>query len=124
MAIAALEAAPEEISLALKRQAEVTNLPRVGYEGNYAHPTMQANFAPTQPASALVSHSYRRVLYRSSVSAPVSRMKEDLGSFGGKHIDDHDSPGGYTSMITYSNIAPDEHPGMFIVSDLGIAVGA
>ena len=53
MAIAALEAAPEEISQALKRQAEVTNLPRVGYDGNYAYPTMQANFAACQPRNAL-----------------------------------------------------------------------
>ena len=53
LAITALEAAPESISIALKRQAEVTNLPRVGYEGNYAFPTMQANFAATQRADAL-----------------------------------------------------------------------
>ena len=50
-------------------------------------------------------------------------MKEDFGSFGGKHVDEHDSPGGFTSMITYGDTAPDEHPGMFIVGDLGVAAG-
>ena len=46
-----------------------------------------------------------------------------IGSFGGKHIDDNDSAGGFTSMVTYGDIAPDENPGMFIVGDLGVAVG-
>ncbi|KAI0688827.1 hypothetical protein C8Q76DRAFT_803288 [Earliella scabrosa] len=89
VAITALEAAPEEISLALKRQAEATNLPRVGYEGNYAFPTMQANFAAAQTADALA----------------LDRMKKDFGNFGGKHVDHNDSPGGFTSMITYGDIA-------------------
>ena len=50
-------------------------------------------------------------------------MKDDaLGSFGGKHLDEHDCSGGITSMITFSDIAGDEHPGFFIVGDLGVAV--
>ena len=31
-------------------------------------------------------------------------MQKDMGSFGGKHIDDNDSPGGTTSMITFGDI--------------------
>ena len=50
-------------------------------------------------------------------------MQKDFGSFGGKHIDDNDSAGGFTSMVTYGDIAPDKNPGMFIVGDLGVAVG-
>ena len=53
LAMAALGAAPAELGLALKRQAEITNLPRVGYDGNYAFPTMQGNFAAAQCADAL-----------------------------------------------------------------------
>lgn len=49
--MASLEAAPSALGQALELQAEVTNLPRLGYEGNYAFPTMQANFAATQPAN-------------------------------------------------------------------------
>lgn len=49
-------------------------------------------------------------------------MQQDLGSFGGKHLDHNDSEGGYTSMITYSDLAEDDDPGYFIVLDLGIAV--
>ena len=49
-------------------------------------------------------------------------MQQDFGSFGGKHIDEHDSVGGITSMITYSDLADDDHPGYFIVGDLGVAV--
>ncbi|KAI0716827.1 hypothetical protein C8Q76DRAFT_616910, partial [Earliella scabrosa] len=106
IAIASLEAAPKRVSEALKRQADVTNLPRVGCNENYAFPTMQLNIAATQPADALA----------------LPRMKEDFGSFGGKHIDEHDCIGGYTSMITHSDLDDDDHPGYFIIGDLGIAV--
>ena len=51
-------------------------------------------------------------------------MKADFGSFGGKHVDGHDSPGGFTSMITFGDIAEDEDPGVFIVGDLGVVIGA
>ena len=52
-------------------------------------------------------------------------MQKDFGSFGGKHIDDNDSPGGTTCMITYGDIDEEggEDPGRFIVGDLGVAVG-
>ena len=50
-------------------------------------------------------------------------MKTDFGNFGGKHVDHNDSPGGFTSMITYGDIADDEDPGVFIVGDLGVAIG-
>ena len=52
-------------------------------------------------------------------------MQKDFGSFGGKHVDEHDSPGGNTAMITFSDIDEDagEDPGRFIVGDLGVAVG-
>ncbi|KAI0744320.1 hypothetical protein C8Q80DRAFT_1272880 [Daedaleopsis nitida] len=106
LAIASLEVAPHEISDALKLQADVTNLPRIGFDNNYAFPTMQLNLAPVQRADTQAS----------------SRMQKDLGNFGGKHLDHNDSEGGYTSMITYSDLAEDDDPGYFIVLDLGIAV--
>lgn len=53
IAIASLETGPKEIADVLRLQAEVTNLPRVGYEGNYAFPTMQLNIAATKPADTL-----------------------------------------------------------------------
>ena len=45
-----MESAPPEFAAALRRQADVTNLPQVGFDGNYAFPTFQANFAATQEA--------------------------------------------------------------------------
>lgn len=123
MAITALEAAPDEISFALKRQAEVTNMPRVGYDGNYAYPTMQANFAASQRSSALACTCHSLSSYPLSDAPTVSHLKKDFGSFGGKHVDENDCPGGFTCMITYSDVAPGEHPGMFIVGDLGVFVG-
>lgn len=52
-----MEVAPESISNALKLQAEVTNLPPVGFEGNYAFPALQANFAAAQTADSLAGAS-------------------------------------------------------------------
>lgn len=53
VAVASLETGPKAISDALRLQAEVTNLPRVGYGGNYAFPTMQLNIAATKSADAV-----------------------------------------------------------------------
>ncbi|KAI0705690.1 hypothetical protein C8Q76DRAFT_801423 [Earliella scabrosa] len=106
LAIAALESSPPEFATAMRRQADVTNLPRVGFDGNYAFPTFQANFAATQEAD----------------EDALARMQADFGSFGGKHIDEHDCEGGITSMITYSDLDEDDDPGYFIVGDLGVAV--
>lgn len=52
----------------------------------------------------------------------ADHLKKDFGSFGGKHLDDNDSVGAYTSMITCSDIAEDEDPGAFIIGDLGVAI--
>ena len=52
----------------------------------------------------------------------MSQLKKDFGAFGGKHIDDKDCGGGFTSMITYSDLSHDDHPGYFLVGDLGVAV--
>lgn len=57
LAIHALESGPPELVSALQLQAEVTNLPPVGFEGNYAFPTMQLNISPTQAADKLAGMS-------------------------------------------------------------------
>ena len=41
------------MTLALKQQAEATNVPRIGFDGNYAFPTMQLNISSTKSAYAL-----------------------------------------------------------------------
>lgn len=53
IAIASLESGPKNLCDALRLQAEVTNLPRVGHEGNYAFPTMQLNIASTKSSDSL-----------------------------------------------------------------------
>ncbi|KAI0741511.1 hypothetical protein C8Q80DRAFT_1273930 [Daedaleopsis nitida] len=83
IAITSLKTGPQAMSDALRLQAEVSNLPRVGYEGNYMFPTMQLNIAATKPADALAA----------------SEFKNDLGQFAGKHIGQHDSAGGYTCIV-------------------------
>lgn len=52
----------------------------------------------------------------------MNNFKEDLGAFGGKHKDEHDSSGGVTTMITFSDLYRSDHPGYFIVGDFGVAI--
>ena len=49
-------------------------------------------------------------------------MQADFGSFGGKHVDEHDCVGGVTSMITFSDLDDEDCPGFFVVGDLGVAI--
>ncbi|RPD67612.1 hypothetical protein L226DRAFT_474651 [Lentinus tigrinus ALCF2SS1-7] len=106
LAVAAVEAGDPALAFAMKRQAYATNLPPIGHESNYVSPTMQLNISPTQSADSLA----------------LGNFKKDLGSFGGKHKDEHDSSGGMTTMITFSDLHPSEHPGFFIVGDFGVAI--
>ena len=46
-----------------------------------------------------------------------------MGSFGGLHGDEGDSPGGYTCMIVCSDLAENEDPGFFMIAELGVAIG-
>ena len=48
-----MEAGPQEVARALKRQSEVTNTPRIGDANNYAFGTMQLNIGATKTAQAL-----------------------------------------------------------------------
>ncbi|KAI1783362.1 hypothetical protein LXA43DRAFT_1067729 [Ganoderma leucocontextum] len=91
-------------TLALQRQADVINLPRIGYAGNYVFPTMQINIATTKPADHLAQGSFQR----------------DLGQFAGKHIDANDSPGGTTCMITVNDLADNDQPGYFMIVQKGL----
>ncbi|KAI0741221.1 hypothetical protein C8Q76DRAFT_791562 [Earliella scabrosa] len=104
--IRALEFGPKHISAALKTQAELVSLPRVGSADNYAFPTMQLNIASARPADALANEAFRK----------------DLGQFAGKHIDFRDNPGGITTMISMHKLAADEDPGYFMIAELGVAI--
>lgn len=53
-----MEVAPEAITDALKLQADVTNLPAVSFEGNYAFPALQLNLAASQTSDSLTGESY------------------------------------------------------------------
>ncbi|RPD67773.1 hypothetical protein L226DRAFT_527648 [Lentinus tigrinus ALCF2SS1-7] len=46
----------------------------------------------------------------------------DLRNFRGKHKDENDSPGGVTCMVSYGDLHPTDHPGYFIINDLGVAI--
>ena len=44
----------------------------------------------------------------------------DLGTFGGNHLDGYDATGGYTVMSNLSKEYPEIHPGYFYIFSLGI----
>ena len=48
---------------------------------------------------------------------------QDLGKFAGKHVDVHDHEAGYTCMISMNDLGVGEHPGYFMIGELGIAIG-
>ncbi|KAI0706661.1 hypothetical protein C8Q76DRAFT_801057 [Earliella scabrosa] len=104
--IRALEFGPRHISEALRLQADLVSLPRVGCVNNYAFPTMQLNIASARHADEVTQEAF----------------KSDLGQFAGKHIDARDSPGGVTTMITLHKLEPDEDPGFFMIAGLGVAI--
>ena len=55
-------------------------------------------------------------------SHTATEFKTDLGPLAEMHIDKNDHPGGYTCMITHSDLAPDDHPGWFMLAELGVAI--
>ncbi len=52
----------------------------------------------------------------------ASEFQDDLGPLAGMHVDEHDSPGGYTCMITFSDLDQDDHPGWFMLAEVGAAI--
>ncbi|RPD54153.1 hypothetical protein L227DRAFT_512088, partial [Lentinus tigrinus ALCF2SS1-6] len=105
--IATLEAGDQDTAKVLRRQADCINLPRLGYAGNYAFPTMQLNVAATQKGNG-----------------GSGSLKNELGGFGIPHADQNDSPGGLTVVIANSDLSPGVEPGFFLLVELGVAVGA
>lgn len=126
MAISCLEAAPQRDWLPIKCQADVINLPPVGCISNYAFPTMQLNVASAKPSDALARTS---CLANSSLSLSHSiplagvRFAGELGTFAGRHCDKYDCSGGWTVMISMTDLAPGESPGYFILQEIGAAIG-
>ncbi len=53
----------------------------------------------------------------------MPKLKAALGGFGGKHKDKHDSPAAVTCLLCYSDLYRSDHPGYFMIGDLGVAVG-
>lgn len=104
-AMRGLETDPDGLIERLQIQASLTNLPRVGFDGNVGFPNLQLNVA------SAVEHVPEHE--RSKIT--------NLGKFGGSHIDGRDSAGSLTAMLVLSP----EHEGIedqcFYIMELGIA---
>ncbi len=124
LGIAALESGPEKISKQLRTHSSNMGMPRLGYHDNYGFSTFQGNIASTKRASELAcehsSDSMCVLMLKQSWKA--SEFTNDLGPLAEMHIDRNDHPGGYTCMITYSDLADDDHPGWFMLAELGVAI--
>ncbi len=55
-------------------------------------------------------------------TSPADHFQRDLGQFAGKHVDEHDSAGGYTCMISMNRLSETDSPGFFM-ADIGVAIG-
>ncbi|TFK59844.1 hypothetical protein BDN72DRAFT_905487 [Pluteus cervinus] len=82
--------------------ADLTNMPRIGVNGNVYHPTMQLNIAS---ASRTNSQS----------------LSASLGAFGGVHIDERDSCLVPTALTVLTEDHEDIGPVFIILVDLGLA---
>ncbi len=54
--------------------------------------------------------------------ALAEHFQRDLGQFAGKHVDEHDSAGAYTCMISMNSLSETDSPGYFM-ADIGVAIG-
>ncbi|KDR66009.1 hypothetical protein GALMADRAFT_148182 [Galerina marginata CBS 339.88] len=108
----------------LTTQAELTNLPRIGVDGNVAHPSWQLNVAdaisapPPQPATR---RRKKTVPPPDGVADDAKDNNiEDLGEFGGNHEDTYDGVGPPTNMTTLTAPHPDVPTQYFFLFDMGV----
>ncbi|KAF6744864.1 hypothetical protein DFP72DRAFT_1078071 [Ephemerocybe angulata] len=101
VAMANFEAMPQSLRDKIRERSEIFGLPRIGHSGNYAYHTIQCNISAAKNG-ALLMHQ--------------------LGTVGGAHFDNHDSPGHYSNMVTHCDLPPGWHPGYFHLLALGVFV--
>jgi hypothetical protein len=90
----------------LETQADATNLPRIGSDGNVAHPSFQVNISSAVEPEDL--------------DEGASQIKS-LGFYGDKHIDAKDSAAAPTGMANLSDDSDDIEEQLFYLFELGIA---
>nr|GAT44271.1 predicted protein [Mycena chlorophos] len=106
IALAAMDFGPEKLKTILKDSASLRNVPSYGVHGNYAFGTSQVNVAGAQ----------------SWLSRTEAELKEDLGFFGGAHVDGKNSNGHLTHMMLHSHLPKGYTPGFFFILGLGVFV--
>ncbi|KAJ6522670.1 hypothetical protein DFH09DRAFT_1372644 [Mycena vulgaris] len=99
-----LECGPPGLAELLHDQGEIMNVPPVGSSRNRCFSAMQLNI--THPTTTDAG----------------GESIEDIGFFGGKHLDKGDEPGGVTAASSLSRLEPGIHPGVILILELGIAL--
>ncbi|KAI0644164.1 hypothetical protein C8Q79DRAFT_913615, partial [Trametes meyenii] len=94
-----------DVAALLRERAEATNFPRIGSRDNCYFSTIQLNLSPAKGADA----------------AP-SQFNEDLGHFGGKHVDGHDALAALSHLIACSDLHGNEDPGIFVLLTFGVYI--
>ncbi|KZV66499.1 hypothetical protein PENSPDRAFT_688970 [Peniophora sp. CONT] len=103
--LAAARFLPPQFLSVMERQAELVNAPRLGADNNCLFSNVQVNIAtPVAFASGSCN------------------LADQLGHFGGVHIDSGDLPEGYSCMTAYSDLPEDVDPGQFSIFELGVYV--
>ncbi|KAJ3535176.1 hypothetical protein NMY22_g6606 [Coprinellus aureogranulatus] len=103
-AMNSFEAGPSCVSEAVKGQAEVIGIPRIGCDSNYAFPTFQHNVSGVQKHEENLD------------------LEEHLGTRGKIHYDPGDHPGLLSSLVSNPRIPEGYHPGLFCLLYLGVFV--
>ncbi|KAF6764197.1 hypothetical protein DFP72DRAFT_799814 [Ephemerocybe angulata] len=101
VAMANFEVIPQSLQDKIRERSEILGLPHIGHSGNYAYHTIQCNISAAKNGALLV---------------------HQLGTVGGAHFDNHDSPGHYSNMVTHCDLPHGWNPGYFHLLALGVFV--
>ncbi|KAH7905766.1 hypothetical protein BJ138DRAFT_1227043 [Hygrophoropsis aurantiaca] len=102
IAVSNIGVIPEDYRQAMEINSEIVNSPRLGCDDNTYFTSVQLNVASTVSAEQSLD------------------LSNDLGDFGGKHIDSKDSKGGITAMVCMSKLPDTVHPGFFLLVESGV----
>ncbi|KIK60687.1 hypothetical protein GYMLUDRAFT_59402 [Collybiopsis luxurians FD-317 M1] len=109
---------------ALETAAELHNVPQIGTDNNICFQGVQLNLSQpvfdNDTSMFLFLETYKHF---SQISfGTVTNCIKALAFFGGKHLDSHDSPGGYTTLFSYPDIPAGWEGGCFHIVDFGLYV--
>ena len=103
--------APDDIRDMITKQMSAVNFPHVGAHENAAFTALQINIAAADPYTPTAD-----------AQSAASGLQEQLGQFGGFHVDEKDSAGGISSMAYCSDLPEGYDAGLLLFPEIGFGV--